>query len=98
MGALRPRCERSQRRRAEARRDAGADAAADRAGSLTRAALEEGDALDVRSVREHVDHARRGKAEALGVDQDARIAGERRRVARDAVSYTHLTLPTSDLV
>src|SRR5580765_3058964 len=51
--------------------------------SLTHAAHEESNALDVRSVREHVDYARRGETEALGVDQHARVAGERRRVAGD---------------
>src|SRR3954468_7029603 len=42
--------------RSEARRDSGADAQPDRPGSVTFTAHEEGNALDVRGVREHVDH------------------------------------------
>ena len=37
----------------------------------------------MRGVREHVDHARRGQAEAPGMHQHAGVARKRRRIARD---------------
>src|SRR5688500_181620 len=46
-------------------------------------ALEQSDAFDVRGVREHVDHAGRREAQAFGVHEDASVARERRRIARD---------------
>src|SRR5688500_2824180 len=46
-------------------------------------ALEEGDALHVRSVREHVHHAGAGEPEPLRMHEDAGVAREGRRVAGD---------------
>src|ERR1700754_4303164 len=48
-------------------------------------AFEERDRFDVRGMREHVHHAGAGKPEAMLVDQDAGIAGERSGMAR----YVH---------
>ena len=44
------------------------------------APFEKRDRLDVRGVREHVDHAGGREPEPLGMDEDAGIPGERRRV------------------
>ena len=50
---------------------------------IARSALEQRDRLDVRGVREHVDHAGRRQRVAAVVDQHRRVARERGRVARD---------------
>src|ERR1019366_8906819 len=43
--------------------------------------IEDGDALDMRGMREHVDRARRGAAKAAAMHQQTGIAGGRARIA-----------------